>query len=104
MRKLAQILGMAVLTGMLVFALAEPGSAPHRAEPAQKWMDAFQLIPAAVAQQPRETPPNIAPSPERVRAREENAWVGWVLLIAIPAVIIAWVVVRRRRMRRGGDE
>lgn len=92
-----------VVTGLLVFALTAVtgrGEEPLRSDAAQGSVVAL-VIPSALAQQPRESPPNIVRTPQR--SQRMGSWVRWVLLLGIPAVIVAWVVARRRRMRRRGD-
>lgn len=93
-----------LVTGVLVVAVAAvaawPGQGPVRAD-AAGWSVVAHVVPTALAQQPRESPPNIVRTPQR--SQRMGGWVGWVLLLGIPAVIVAWVVARRRRMRRRGD-
>lgn len=102
MRRAFWILVMTVVVGAMMMVSAVREAPVHPRIQVLQWINAVQVFPAAVAQQPRETPPNVVPPPDR--AREEGGWVGWALLTGIPALIIAWVIARRRRMRRRGRD
>jgi len=101
MRRTRKLFGGVVLGVAIMLAATVAGTAPSVA-PAQ-WVQALAQAPAAVNQRPRETPPTAAPAERRDPAAETGGWVGWTLLVGIPALIIVWVFGRRRRWRRDRD-
>lgn len=103
MGRRGHILCAAALGVVLVLAWGGLVERPIQGSPPTQWTQALGNAPVAVNQRPRETPPTVAPAEQRDPASDEEGWIGWALLVGIPALIIVWIFGRRRRFRRGPD-